>query len=146
MSFEVDPEMRDYRGKLRSDFQTSFEGEESLTVQSDAPLADIQQILRGHGILGIDQMLDTAEVQYADVSEFTDYSDMMRNVKQAEEAFMQLPSKVRGEFNHDVYEWLDRAHDERRAEPAREENGREGDVTPTPLVEPVAAEEAAGGV
>lgn len=125
--FEVDENQRNSRGKLRSLFQTSFEGQESKTIQSDAPLASIQEILRTAGVPGLQGMLDEVEGTFMDVSEFTDYSDMMRHVREAEVEFMKLDSKLREVFNHDVFEWLDRAHDERRAESPREQREREGD-------------------
>lgn len=147
--FELDEDQRDARGKLRIHFQTSFAGEESKTVQSDAQLASIQEILKAAG--GLPQMLDTVDAQFMDVSEFTDYSDMMREVRGAELAFMQLDPKVRALFNHDVYEWLDRAHEERRAAAPREERERDGDEPPVevevppPAVEPVADRRGATG-
>lgn len=100
----------DSRGKPR--VQTSFEGEVSLTVQSDAPLADIQEILRKYQQVGIVENLNTAEAMFLDISEFTDYADAMRHAKMAELDFMKLPSKIREIFGHDVGNWLDTAHDE----------------------------------
>ncbi len=99
----------DDRGKLR--VQTSFEGEESLTVQSDAPLADIDKILKQYAEIGMIDNLDYAEATFQDISEFTDFSDAMRHAKMAEGEFMKLPSKIREIFNHDVAQWLDAAHD-----------------------------------
>lgn len=133
-------ETRDARGRLRSDHQTFVpEGEKSLTVQSDAHLADIQEIMKTFGVVGMDAMLNRAEGQFMDVSQFVDYATMMNHVKEAETEFMKLPSKVREMFDHDVYTWLDRAHDERRAPSEREQLGRAGDKAPDPepvLVEP----------
>lgn len=99
----------DSRGKPR--VQTSFEGIESLTVQSDAHRADIRNILRQYKQVGIVDNLNRAEAVFKDVSEFTDFSDAMRMASMAEQDFMKLPSKVREIFNHDVAEWLDTAHD-----------------------------------
>lgn len=133
-------DIRDRRGRLRSDHQTTFE-KESLTVQSDAHLADIQEILKSYGVVGMQSMLDQAEVQFMDISDFSDYATMMNHVKTAEREFMKLPSAIRGQFNHDVFTWLDSAHDERRAPSPRELREREGDPQedpPVPLVEPVA--------
>lgn len=132
----------DARGRLRRDSWTEFH-DESKTVQSDAHLADIQEILKQFGVVGLAQNLDAAEAQYMDVSEFTDYADMMKHVRTAEQEFMTLPSKIREIFDHDVYKWLDTAHDERRIA-ARSKDGRADDkpvpvvVAAAPVVAPVA--------
>ncbi len=141
---------RDYRGKLRSKYQT-FNNEESKTVQSQAPQADIQEILRKYKEVGIIEHLNRTEATYKDVSEFEDFAAVMRHAKEAETAFFELPSKVREIFNHDVAQWLDAAHDpEKRqalvdaghidapevaerappVEPAGEPGGETGEETP----------------
>lgn len=102
----------DSRGRDRAESQTSFEGEESLTIQSDAPLADMKHILRQFASGGLVKSLDGAELEYLDISEFTDFADAMQMSKVAEMEFMKLPSKVREIFNHKVEEWLDTAHDD----------------------------------
>ncbi len=145
--FQVDPDQRDYRGKLRSQFQTVFGDEESKTVQSDAHLVDIQQILKNAG--GLPAMLEETDAQFMDVSEFTDYADMMREVRNAELEFYKLDPKVRALFDHDVYKWLDAAHERRTApEDVRDDRTRDGDPEPVaadPVVEPVVAPEGPPG-
>lgn len=101
----------DARGKLRTDYQTSFKGQKSKTVQSDAHLADIQEIMKKFGVVGMAEHLQLTDDQFQDVTEFTDYADVMNHVKEAESTFLQLPSKVRELFDHDVAKWLDAAHD-----------------------------------
>ncbi len=100
----------DFQGRKRSDYWIENH-EPSLTVQSDAHLTDIHNILRQWNIGGSD-MLDDVALQFADVSEFGDYHDVMLEVKKAETTFMALPSKVREIFGHSVETWLDTAHDE----------------------------------
>lgn len=121
----IRPDQEDARGKKRSRFWTICD-DESKTVQSDAHLADIQEILKSYGVTGMQTSLDAAEDQFMDVSEFTDYADMMVNVRRATVEFMKLPSKIREKFNHDVFQWLDTAHDERRAV-VRSQTERDGD-------------------
>lgn len=101
-----------YRGKKRSQFWT-VNDEEDLCVQSDKHLASIQTILKKFNIGGQD-MLDDVEGAFMDVSEFTDFHDLNIQTKEAEAAFMKLPSKVREIFDHDVYTWLDSAHDQEK--------------------------------
>lgn len=99
----------DARGRPR--VQTSFEGQESMTVQSDAAQADIHQILNQYTQFGIVQNLNKADALFMDISEFTDYADAMAHAEMAKLEFMKLPSKTREIFNHSVLEWLDTAHD-----------------------------------
>lgn len=91
----------------------------SLTVQSDAKRADIRQILKKYKQVGIVDHLNHVQARWADVTEFTDLSDALRQARVAEEEFMKLPSKVREIFNHDVTEWLDTAHDPAKREAHR---------------------------
>lgn len=99
----------DYRGKPRSKYQTVNELP-SLTVQSERDDADIQVILARFQVEGTAR-LNESQAMFADITEFTDYADAMRNLRVAEHSFMELPSKVREIFNHDVAEWLDASHD-----------------------------------
>lgn len=99
---------KDSRGKNR--IQT-VNDDPSETVQSDAHLADINVIM-GDFALGGMQALDEADLQFMDVSEFTDLADALNQARRAQLEFMKLPSKVREIFNHDVAVWLDTAHDE----------------------------------
>lgn len=99
---------KDYLGRDR--VQTVNE-EDSMTVQSDAHLADVNRIMKEFGLDG-SAMLDETALIFADVSEFTDLQDALNQAKVAENEFMKLPSKVREIFGHDVAVWLDTAHDE----------------------------------
>lgn len=101
--------VRDHLG--RETIRTSFEGEETLTVQSEAQQADIGFILGQYKAVGIVSNLNTAEARFADISEMTDYADAMLMAKEAETEFLKLPSKMREIFGHDVGNWLDTAHD-----------------------------------
>ncbi len=103
-------EILDSRGRPR--VQT-INTEPSMTVQSDAHLADIQNIMKQFGIGGI-EMLDETQLTFADVSDFTDLADALNQAKVAEVEFLKLPSKVREIFDHDVATWLDTAHDEEK--------------------------------
>lgn len=85
----------------------------SETVQSDAHLADISNILARYGQTGMEQLDETA-LMFRDVSDFTDLADAMNQARQAEVEFLKLPSKVREIFQHDVAVWLDTAHDKEK--------------------------------
>lgn len=102
-----DRDTRNARGKPR--VQT-INDEPSMTVQSDAHLSDIQNILRQYEVGGL-QRLDETALMFKDVSEFTDLQDAMNQAIVAKVEFMKLPSKAREIFHHDVAVWLDTAHD-----------------------------------
>jgi len=91
----------------------SVNNDPSETIQSDAHLADIANILKTYGQQG-GALLDEAELQFGDVSDFTDFHDVMINVRAAEVQFLKLPSKVREIFDHSVEIWLDTAHDKEK--------------------------------
>lgn len=146
------------RGQKRSLYQT-INNDPSMTVQSDAHLADINQILRKFEADGI-KSLDEAELMFADVSTFGDYHDVMLQVREADVAFHKLPSKVREIFDHSVEKWLDTAHDEDKrdalveagfikrvevAETGNEDGGAEADRTPLESANREVAPERATG-
>ncbi len=87
----------------------------SKTVQSDAYLADISNILAKHHV-GVQRSLDEAELVYRDVSEFKDFQDVMNETIRAKEEFMKLPPRARRIFENDVTVWLDTAHDDDKRE------------------------------
>ncbi len=101
----------DYRGKPRVQTINNLPSE---TLQSDGDRADIKKILKRYKSVGIVDHLNLTESTYQDVSEIGDFADVMRIAQEAEQQFMQLPSKVREIFNHDVANWLDTAHDQEK--------------------------------
>lgn len=99
---------KSYRGRDRVFTKNT---QPSLTVASDAHLADIKNIMAQFGATGMAALDETALV-FQDISGFTDLADAMNQAKAAEFEFMKLPSKVREIFKHDVAVWLDTSHDE----------------------------------
>lgn len=137
----------DARGKPR--VQTEFEEGSSLTVQSDQWGTSAAEIMKDfvQG-KGLQDLLDTTELQFVDVTEFEDYADVMRHVAQAQMTFLELKPEVRKLFDNSVEKWLDSAHDDRRAPSAREARERAEDPAPEPIapvtvLEPVAPEDGA---
>ncbi len=127
---------KDARGRAR--VQTG-NWEPSMTVQSDAHLADIQNIMKSYGVTGMAD-LDEAAMQFADITQFTDLADALNQAKDAEREFLKMPSKVREVFNHDVAVWLDTAHDEDK----RDALIALGFLKPREVVEPVGVTGAPG--
>lgn len=93
--------------------------EASQTQQSDRHRAEMRHILSRYEKTGVLVDLREVELQYRDVSEFDDFTDIMRAGAEAKTAFMRLPSKVRELFNHDHFEWLDTAHDPEKLQALR---------------------------
>lgn len=126
--------------------------EPSLTVQSDRNNAEMKHIVTKYEATGVLVGLRDVDLEFRDVSEFTDFSEMMRQTKDAEAAFMRLPSKLREVFHHDVMEWLDAAHDPEKIEALRPQleelgvlepvTGSERDPEPEPDPEPSGGSES----
>lgn len=109
----------------------------SKTVQSDVFNSEIRHVLAKFKEVGILEHMRNVDLEFRDVSEFTDFADMARQTKVAEGVFMKLPSKVREVFDHDVLNWLDAAHDPEKLEklrPKLEELGvlEKAEVPPEP--------------
>ena len=124
----------------RKRYQTHFDQKDSAsksrTIQSQSADADINKILAKFRATGIINSLNEAELQFRDVSEFTDLKDALNQAKEAEAAFMRLPSKVREVFDHDPVVWLDTAHDADKRQ-ALVDMGVIDAPTPPPAPEPV---------
>lgn len=112
-------------------------------VQSDQELTDIRRIISRYKTTGVVESLNTAEAAFADVSEHTDYADVMRTARAAENMFMRLAPEDRALFDNDVSKWLDAAHDDDK----RAAMVEAGELPPKAL-EDVSEppEEASGGV
>jgi len=93
----------------------------SKTVQSDVVRTEIKHILAKYRQVGVIEHMRNVDLQFRDVSEFEDFSDLMFQSKEAEKVFMSLPSKVREVFEHDYARWLDCAHDAEKLEALRPE-------------------------
>lgn len=135
----------------RKRVQTINEGE-SKTVQSQAHLADIKEVLAKYQQLGIKAHLEQTDLVFRDVTQFEDYNDLRRENAIAEQEFMKLPSKVRELFEHSHEVWLAAAHDPKWVEANRPRLEKLGLIDPeetptaTEVVEvPPAAPAAADG-
>lgn len=91
----------------------------SKTVQSDVFRTEIRHILAKYKQVGMVEHMRQVDLQFRDVTEFQDFSDLMFQSKEAEKVFLKLPSKVREVFDHKVGRWLDAAHDPAKLEALR---------------------------
>lgn len=113
--------------------------EPSKTVKSDVLKGEIRHILARYKATGIVEHLREVDLQFRDVSEFSDFADLMHQSKEAEKVFMSLPSKVREVFQHDVARWLDAAHDADKLEALRPRLEALGVMKPKEAAAPEAA-------
>lgn len=127
----------------------------SLAVQDSKDEVDINTIVVRFGLTG--ELPDVVQVpQYGDYSGVFDFQTAMNAVRQAGEAFMELPAKVRARFHNDPQEYLEFFSDPKNqdeaialglAERASEDPTAivpKGGTAPLPKGEPKAAI-AAGG-
>lgn len=110
----------------------------SRTVESDVERAEISQILRKYEGVGIVDHLANVDRIFRDVSEFEDFADLMRQAKEAERHFLELPPQLRDVFDNDHHRWLDVAHDPEKLDEVRPKLEELG------LLEPVATPAEAG--
>jgi len=111
----------------------------SETQQNQADQADIKKILQRYAAAGVPVNMANVDLQFRDVTEFQDFSDLMEASRLAKESFMRLPSKVREVFDHDVSKWLDAAHDPEKLDelaPRLRKLGVLEEIDPTPRPEP----------
>jgi len=111
----------------------------SKTVQTDVFRSEIRHVLAKYKQVGIVEHLRSVDLQFRDVSEFSDFADLMFQSKEAEKVFLKLPSKVREVFDHDVAKWLDAAHDPEKVEAVRPQLEKLGVLEPKAPVPPAPA-------
>lgn len=76
------------------------------TRQEDKAAADINHIMAKYERTGL-LPVTNREAFFADVSNAPDYRTAIERVHAVEDAFMQLPAKVRARFNNDPSSFLD---------------------------------------
>lgn len=83
----------------------------SLTVQADADAADINNIVKKFGVTG---SLPYGELQpiYDDFTAYpTDYHTALNLVRDADNAFMEMPAEIRSAFDNDPGNFLNAIYD-----------------------------------
>lgn len=116
------------------------EFEESKTRQSDAQSADVGFIMARYEGSGI-PLPQLSMDMFADVSMMGGYREALHAVREAEEAFMQLPAKVRARFENDPAAFVDFMSD-----PANEKEAQEMGLLekPAPPAAPAVSEAPKG--
>lgn len=114
------------------------------TKQSFRDECDINYMLRTYQNGGKPPANNLYPAQYGDFSGATDLHTSLNQVREAEAAFMQLPSKIRSKFRNDPGELLDFLADDANASEAADlgliERPDPDQVDPAPEPEPPAPE------
>jgi phage internal scaffolding protein len=86
-------------------------GGELVTKQDQAALCDINNILANYQRTGLITHLNGREPLYIDAPRVEGLQEALELVREAENAFMQLPAKVREEFGNDALALLSAIED-----------------------------------
>lgn len=113
--------------------------DEGLVKQSFKDECDINVILKRFGI-GYQLPQDPRIPQSGDFTGITDFHSAMNQVRQAQEAFMELPANIRSRFNNDPGEYVDFCTNEANKDELR----KLGLLKDAPIEEPKATTEPTG--
>lgn len=75
--------------------------DQSLTVQSDAEGTSIEEMIERYARTGNPDILNQRVGTFADVSNVEDYLSCLNTINEANQAFMELPARVRDAFAND---------------------------------------------
>lgn len=81
--------------------------EESLTVQADAKDCDINIIMERYSVTGQLPQVTALQPLFADFTDVTDYKGALDLIREAEEAFAQVPAKIRQQFGNNPQAFID---------------------------------------
>lgn len=110
-----------------------------MTVQGESS-TEIRDVLSKFKEVGILPHMRQVDLDFRDVSEFSDFVDVMRASADARQAFLRLPPQVRDVFGNDPARWLDAAHDAEKLEALRPQLEKIGVMQPVVSAPKVAAD------
>lgn len=84
----------------------SFEGEVSLTKQSEAEACDINVIMKRYEATGFLPQSDGRTPQYGDFSTMETFQEALHIVSSANASFYALPAEIRARFQNDPAQFL----------------------------------------
>ena len=87
-----------YNGRVACSFETTGE---SMTQEHFREETEILNIIRRHDRNGVIDHINKGQAIYGDFSEITDYRDMIHKLREADQAFAQVPSDIRKRFEND---------------------------------------------
>lgn len=118
---------------------------EGVTKQSFKDECDIHNILRQYARTGLLNHVNTRPPMFVDVANMPDYRTALQNVRDAEDLFMQLPSKTRQRFENDPGVFLDFCNNPENEGELRELGLLPPDTIPGEVEAPQAATPQPGG-
>jgi phosphotransferase system IIB component len=80
--------------------------EPTMTKQALADNANINKLIKKHGITHVVQNMSNLEVLYGEITSYDLQEAMQMNID-AQEAFMEVPSEVRKKFGNDAGAFID---------------------------------------
>lgn len=89
-------------------------GDEMITKQSCRDECDIHKILNQYKKTGILTHINSRQAIFADLPDAMDYQQSIEVVREAGEAFAELPATIRERFNNDPFAFLQAIGDPRR--------------------------------
>ena len=98
---------------------TTKNTEPTMTKQALVEEADINKIIRKHGLSHVQTNMAKLEVIYGDITSFDLQQAIQMNID-AQEAFMEVPSEVRKQFGNDAGAFIDYATNPENIEQMRE--------------------------
>ena len=87
--------------------RVAIECKGGLTEQNHRDACDVHHIVRRYDQTGLIQHVNTAVAQYGDFTEVNEYQESLNTVIRAQDAFDQLPAKIRAKFNNDPGEFFE---------------------------------------
>lgn len=85
---------------------------ESLTQQSYAHDARIQNIVKKYDNTGFFDSINRNPAQYGDFTQVTDLTEAMNKIQDAKDNFMEIPSNIREQFHNNPEEFYNFASDD----------------------------------
>lgn len=97
--------------ETRTPQRLSFEGVETLTEQHHKSACDINKILQTYDKTGLITHVAASKAEYGDFTTTNEYQEALNLVIQSQNAFAELPSHIRKEFDNDPGAFLEFATD-----------------------------------
>lgn len=127
-----------HHDRARSKLFSTHNAEPSLTQQSDLNDSDINVLMARHAVTGqIPQLIQQG--QYGDFTEITDYRQAQDAILAANQAFADVPAKLRERFDNDPAKFFDFVNDPDNLPEMRKlglAQAEEIDNTPPPALSP----------
>lgn len=93
--------------------------EPTMTQQQFKDECDINFIMEKYNKTGLINHINTKKGVYADLSEISDYRDMLDTVRHADDVFMTLPASTRKRFDNDPAKLISFLQDDKNYEEAQ---------------------------